>query len=156
MVRRQILGILDPLAQDLAYRRAGVAGAAIDRCRAHHPMFADRAIDGDMRRHLALTQVFNEGGEIVSLSAPTVMRQPRLRRSSMANAASLSTVPGRVSEPRIDRKPVAVLLQNVPHEAQPALAAIRFAIEPRIGEGSKARRDSDQDRDGGSGCSRSG
>ena len=38
------------------------------------------------------------------------------------------------------------------HEAQPALAAIRFAIEPRIGEGGKTRRDSDHDRDGGSGA----
>ena len=63
--------LLDPLADDLADAIAGMPRrAAVDRCPAHPPAFADRAVDGDVRRHRAVAQVLDEGGDVVSLSVP--------------------------------------------------------------------------------------
>src|SRR5207248_5288852 len=68
------------------------------------------------------------------------MRPCRLRRSTMATAASRSALPVATRERRVDRKPVAVLHQHMTYEAEPALAAVRLAIEPRVGIGSRSMR----------------
>jgi hypothetical protein len=48
---------------------------------------------------------------------------------------SLGRLPGGARKRGIDRKAVAVLHQDVAHEAQPALAAVGLAVEPRVGIG---------------------
>src|SRR4029450_7770715 len=45
--------------------------------------------------------------------------------------------PGGARKRGIERKAVAVLHQDVPHEAQPALAAVGLAVEPRVGIGGR-------------------
>lgn len=131
--------LLDALADPLA---EGVAGmprrAAVDRRPAHHPAFADHAIDGNVRRHRALAQILDEGGDVVSLvrserdaPAPSAAVEHGKRRLPFRR-------PGGARERGIERKPVAVLHQDVAHEAQPALAAVGLAIEPRVRVGGRA------------------
>ena len=45
--------------------------------------------------------------------------------------------PGGARKRGIDRKAVAVIHQDVAHEAQPALAAVGLAVEPRVGIGGR-------------------
>src|SRR3954467_7053843 len=125
--------LLDALADPLADGVAGMARrAAVDRGPAHHPAFADRAVDGNVRRHLALAQVLDEGAHVVSLVGPE--RDAAAPRAAVEHGKRRLAFrrPGGARERGLDRKAVAVLHQDVPHEAQPALAAVGLAIEPRV------------------------
>jgi hypothetical protein len=122
---------------DLNDRVARLAGgAAIHGRLADRAAHVDRTIDGDVWRHPALTQVCDKRVTSQALSAPSVKRRRLLRRSSMASAASGSAVRWRKSAP-LRRQARAVLHQHVAHEAQPALAAGRLAVEPCIGIGGR-------------------
>lgn len=97
-------------------------------------MLADRAVDRNVRRHLALPQALDKAGPIVGIvraqrDAMLLLSPPAFPAIDHGQGRFPFRRPGRVSQRRIDRKPVAVLHQNMPHEAQPALAAGCLAIE---------------------------
>ena len=128
--------LLDALADALADGVAGVArGAPVDGGFAPLAGLADRAVDGEVRRDLARSQIADELRHVISLiraegdaagaPAPVEHHQGRLplRRA------------GGLGECCIDHQPVAVLHQGMAHEAQAAALAIALAVEPGVGVG---------------------
>src|SRR5690348_3191705 len=125
--------LLDPLAADLADAVTHMMrGAAIDSGFADDAMLADRTIDGDVRRHFAFAQVFDEGGHVVSLVGAKGDAMPRFAAIEDRERGFPFCCSGGMSECRSHGKPVPVLHQDMAHEAQSALAAICLAIEPCV------------------------
>ena len=94
--------------------------ATVDGSFSHDPVFADAAVDRDMRRHLASSQVADESPHVVSLVggqrdtvASLMSVDHRERRFAFGRA-------GGVIEHRVHSQPIAILYQYMTHEAQPA------------------------------------
>ena len=125
-------GLLDPLAAAQADRIAGVArGAAVDGDLAHLAGLRHRPVDGDVRRHPPRPQIADEGLHVEQLV--------RAQRDPVPTGAAVEHEQGRlalgraggVSEAGVHHQAVAVLHQRVAEVAQPALPAVRLAVEAR-------------------------
>ena len=110
------------------------SGASVDGCFARNAVPTDRAIDGNMRRDIALFESLDKVEDVVALSPPSVMSRRGGRSSSHARTTSRSAVPvAWVTSPQWPA--IAVFHDRVAHVAKPALSAVALAIEPcvRIG-----------------------
>jgi len=86
--------LLNALADALADCVAGVARRArVDGGLAPLAGLADRVVDSDVRRDLAIPQIPDEIRHVIGFVGPSVMRRRRRRRSSIVRVASRSAVP---------------------------------------------------------------
>src|ERR1044072_5500034 len=124
---------LDALATDLADAISDVAGGAtVDRASAHNPMLGDAALDRNMRRHAALAQVFDKVGDVKGFVASKRDAAAAFAAVEHGKSCFAFRNTGCVGQGCIGCEPIALLPQHMAHEAQPALAAIRLAIEPCV------------------------
>lgn len=107
-------------------------GAPVNGCFAWNAVSADRAIDGNMGRDIALFEGLDEVEDVISFVSAQRDAPARTTLVEPCQDHLALGVPRGVSHSTADGKAIAMLHHRVGHITKPALAAVALAIEPSV------------------------